>query len=243
MSLTRIDFSDLSALSDKPSQPPAEKDAPRRGPGRWILRILWTVLVLMALLVAPFVILIRVGVVGYQEWGLGTWPALGLGVIATALLLSIYAWLLARRVGSGRTVRKLFTRGAALLVAAYAAHALLYVASSNVKEETIRTEYQALHPLLRVAVSTVILVDRDAMITDAGRSLEDYARMGLPPNEASLHLPQQDGRVHALDLRTVGRAEWRNRAVTWALEAMGFATLRHVGTADHLHVSLRLPAG
>lgn len=35
--------------------------------------------------------------------------------------------------------------------------------------------------------------------------------------------------------------EWRNLAAELAFRAMGFHTLRHVGTADHLHVSLRLP--
>ena len=79
------------------------------------------------------------------------------------------------------------------------------------------------------------------VITDAGRSAEDYYAMGLPVNEASLHFEQEDGFVHALDLRTNGRPEWRNRAVEMAFWALGFHSLRHVGTADHLHLSLRLP--
>ncbi len=66
-------------------------------------------------------------------------------------------------------------------------------------------------------------------------------RAGLPANESSLHFRQDDGFVHALDLRTVNRPEWRNLAAELAFRAMGFRTLRHVGTADHLHVSLRSP--
>ena len=100
----------------------------------------------------------------------------------------------------------------------------------------------AIHPLLRVASSALILVDPASVITDAARTAEDYWLMGLAPNEASLHFEQEDGFVHALDLRTIGRAEWRNRAVEMAFWALGFHSLRHVGTADHLHVSLRLPA-
>jgi hypothetical protein len=65
--------------------------------------------------------------------------------------------------------------------------------------------------------------------------------MGLPPAEASLHFEQATGYVHALDLRTRGRPEWRNRAVELGFWALGFHSLRHVGTADHLHLSLRLP--
>lgn len=61
--------------------------------------------------------------------------------------------------------------------------------------------------------------------------------------EASLHFPQDDGWVHAVDLRTTGRPEWRNRALEMAFWVFGFHSLRHVGTADHLHVSLRLPGG
>ena len=99
--------------------------------------------------------------------------------------------------------------------------------------------HAALHPLLRLGASALILMDSDAVITDAGRTPDFYRRMGLPPNEASLHLEQESGFVHALDLRTIGRPEWRNRAAEIAFRAMGFHTLRHVGTADHLHVSLR----
>ena len=62
--------------------------------------------------------------------------------------------------------------------------------------------------------------------------------MGLPVNESSLHFEQANGYVHALDLRTQGRAVWKNTASIWWFKLLGFRTLRHVGTADHLHVSL-----
>jgi hypothetical protein len=52
---------------------------------------------------------------------------------------------------------------------------------------------------------------------------------------------QEDGYVHAMDLRTEGRTELRNRGIQLGFWLLGFSTLRHVGTADHLHVSLRLP--
>ena len=46
------------------------------------------------------------------------------------------------------------------------------------------------------------------------------------------------GHVYAVDIRTKGRKEWQNSLVRGYFRAMGFETLRHVGTADHLHVSL-----
>ena len=95
--------------------------------------------------------------------------------------------------------------------------------------------------LLSRGIGGTILADADAVMTDADRSPEFYARAGLPANESSLHFRQDDGFVHALDLRTINRPEWRNLAAELAFRAMGFHTLRHVGTADHLHVSLRLP--
>jgi hypothetical protein len=97
--------------------------------------------------------------------------------------------------------------------------------------------YTATHPLLRIAVSTLILVDRDAVITDLARTADDYPRMGLPIHPRSLHYRQEDGWVHAVDLRT--RGPLRSLLVEWYFRAMGFDTLRHVGTADHLHVALR----
>jgi len=41
-----------------------------------------------------------------------------------------------------------------------------------------------------------------------------------------------------VDLRT--RSPFRSVLVEWYFWAMGFATLRHTGTADHLHVQLVL---
>ena len=193
----------------------------------------------VVLAVLPFVLLIRGGVFAYHEWGLGTWPALVLSASATVLLVALYAWFVSRRIGARRGLKKLLTRGAAVIGAAYVAYSLIFVAGANVKSDEVRAEYSALHPLLRVAASALILVDPGAVITDAGRTPDFYQRLGLSPNETSLHFEQPTGFVHALDLRTNGRPEWRNRTAELAFRAMGFHSLRHVGTADHLHVSLR----
>jgi hypothetical protein len=197
-------------------------------------------LVVFALTVLPFVILIRGGVLLYLWWGLGTWPSLVLAAVATLWLLALYAIAAGRWIGARKEMRRLLARGAMGVGVAYVVYALVFVASANVGSSGVRAEYRSLHPLLRVASSSVFLVDEDAVITDAARSREDYAAMGLPELEASLHYRQADGYVHALDLRTNGRSWLRNLTVQIAFRALGFRVLRHVGTADHLHVSLPL---
>ncbi len=231
-----------------PPGPPVETRGDRKPPGggkprRRSLpaRLLRSTLLAVLLAVLPFVLLIRGGVFAYNAWGLGAWLSLGLSATATMLLLALYAWAVSRRIGAGEGLRKLLTRAAAALAAAYVTWSLVFIAGANVKSEEVRAEYVALHPLLRVAASAVFLADPGAVITDAGRTPDFYRRMGLSANETSLHFRQDDGFVHALDLRTFGRPEWRNQAVALAFRAMGFHALRHMGTADHLHVSLRTP--
>ena len=121
---------------------------------------------------------------------------------------------------------------------AYCGYALIYLSSGNAKSDRVRAYYTSLHPLLRVALSTWILVDRDLLITDLTRRPADYPAMGLPVSDGSLHYVQRDGYAHAVDLRTEGRSGVKNRVVQAYFWSMGFATLRHLGTADHLHVEL-----
>lgn len=96
-----------------------------------------------------------------------------------------------------------------------------------------------MHPILRVAISTVTIADGDLVITDIERIPSDYNTMGVPVNPNSMHYRQENtGYVHAVDLRTRNRGMIRNYMLQFSLEVMGFETLRHVGTTDHLHVSL-----
>ncbi len=242
MSDLRIDYSGLRPEVGEGERPEGVAGEGAGGVGSLGGRIAAWCAVAALLAVLPFALLIRGGVFAYRVWALGTWPSLVLSAAATALLLAAYAWIVGHRFGAGRGVRRVFTRAAAGVAIAYVGYALLFVASANVKSPEVRAEYAAVHPLLRVASSALILVDASSVITDAGRTEDDHWLMGLSPNEASLHFAQDNGYVHALDLRTAGRPEWRNRAVELAFWALGFHSLRHVGTADHPHVSLRLPA-
>jgi len=191
-------------------------------------------------LVLPFAVLVRVSVYLYSR-GLGNWAALGAAAVSVFALLLLYVVILRVRFQRKLSVPKLVRRGLVVVVAGYVGYALIYLSGANAKTEEIRSAYVALSPILRVATGTVLLADQEAVVTDVGRTRADYVAWGLAVNEASLHFEQDDGFVHAVDLRTQGRPEWRNGALLTYYRVMGFRTLRHVGTADHLHVSLPVP--
>lgn len=203
-----------------------------------MVRFSFLLLGLVVLTVLPFAVLVRVSVFLYAELDVQTWFALAGGVLATVLVVTIYSAAVSKKLTGKARVRVLAKRVAVPLVVAYCVYTLMYLSSVNAKSSEVREYYRSLHPLLRITVSTVILVDREIVITDAHRTPEDYAAMGLPPQMESLHYRQEDGFVHAMDLRTVGRPSWRNTVVDAYFRIAGFDTLRHVGTADHLHVAL-----
>jgi hypothetical protein len=211
----------------------------RLTPRRFLAR-----LALVPLLIAlPFAVLVRTATHLYSSTALPTWFALFGAAGLTLALLTLYgAWLAKKLTGRAR-LRTVALWLALPLVVAYCGHSLLYLSRVNAKTERVRAFYGDVHPLLRLGVSTLVLLDGDAVITDFGREPADYVSMGLPAAEASLHYRQADGWVHAMDLRTLGRSEVRNRLVEAYFRLLGFRTLRHVGTADHLHVSLPLRSG
>jgi hypothetical protein len=227
------EFAERAARRASPVSTPEPRPLRRVGSETGFL-----VLTVAALVALPFVLLVRGSVYLYAQRGLPSWLALVISGFATLVVITAYgAWLLRRFTGRARL--RFVARWVALpLLVGFCGHALLYLERTHAKDDTIRTEYRATHPLLRIALSTLVLANHDLVITDASRTPVDYLRMGLPVFDGTLHYPQRDGWVHAVDLRTKGR----NPAVNWLVEryfrAMGFCTLRHVGTADHLHVEL-----
>ncbi len=191
----------------------------------------------------PFLLLVRGSVWAYQGLQWGTWTSLSAGVFATLLLFLMYASWVWKRITGKRNVPKLLARGLIVLVVGYTGYGLLYLSAANAKTPEVKAYFTALHPMLRLSASTFLLFDREAVVTDTQRTAEDYLKMGLPVNETSLHFKLDDRYVHALDLRTQGRPEWKNKLTARYFSFMGFRTLRHVGTADHLHISLPLPTG
>lgn len=206
-----------------------------------LTRILLLPLKLVILAVLPFFLLIRASVFAFDSHDWSTWTSLALGIVMAGAVLTLYgAWFSKKLTGKAR-LKFIGTKVALPVAIAFSAYSLIYLSSTNAKTELVRQFYSSVHPILRVAVSTVILIDREIVVTDLQRTPEDYIRMGLPVRESSLHYPGPDGYVYAMDLRMIGRSKRRNQLVESYFRWMGFRTLRHVGTADHLHVALRPP--
>jgi hypothetical protein len=206
----------------------------RRQLARWLLRCLAA-----ALLVAlPFALLVRGALVASASWGWHAWLAVAFGALLAAFAVSALAWWTLRRVWIEPTFRTVATRVGLPLVIVFCSFSLLYLSGSNAKSAEIREAYPRLHPILRLAVGTVRLLDTGIVVTDIERGPTAYAAMRLPRPTRSFHYRQKDGTVHAIDLRTEGRGPLRNGLVRLYFELLGFETIRHVGTADHLHVRL-----
>lgn len=193
---------------------------------------------LLLCLLLPFVVLIRTSVLLYTGYGLNGWLALGAGVAATAVLLLCYLLFLNFIIRREVKLHRYIVRGVIVLVCIYCGYGLIYFSAMNAKNAEVSSYYHSLHPVLRVTLATTILADQSLIVTDMQRSPEDYEAMGLTVQERSLHYVQPSGYVHAVDIRTLGRAEWKNWLTNTMFKILGLSTIRHVGTADHLHVYL-----
>lgn len=215
-----------------------EEKAQKLSLKRKIIRLgLWALLFL-ALTIVPFFILIKTSIYLNVDQGLNEWVALMGGIGVTVFILLMYVTMLFRKVKNKKLLFRFGLGGVGALVGGFCLYGLLYLSSVNAKSDSVKEVYRSLHPILRVAVATTTLAENELVITDIKRTVEDYDKMGLPANQSSLHFAQEDGYVHAVDLRTKGHSEVRNFLLTNSLRLMGFKTLRHVGTADHLHVSI-----
>lgn len=196
------------------------------------------------LIVVPFIVLIRGSVFFHEYFQLGPYFSLALGGLLTFGILLLYVIVLYRRLfgpteltNKSMIVKAVF---ASLLLLLYTSYTLFYLSNGNAKTTDVRGEFLSLHPIVRVSVGTILLIDKGMLITGMSRTKEDYKKMGLKTLNNSLHYPQEDGYVHAMDLRTNGRSGFRNSLLKAYFYVMGFHTLRHTGTGDHLHVSLSI---
>lgn len=207
-------------------------------------RMLLQFLKVIGLLVLPFITLIRTAVYLHDTQAFGAWGSIFGGILASALLIFLYLAYLQRLLqgsaGNFRSMRRTYWI-ALSLVTVYCLPALFYLSATNAKYPEVREEFTSLHPVLRIGISTLIFVDKSLLLTDASRLPEDYRRMGLRTKNHSLHYTQSSGYAHAVDIRTRGHGGLRNTLITMYFKIMGFNTLRHVGTADHLHISISSP--
>jgi len=204
-------------------------------------KLIFFLIRLVLLLVLPFICLIRGAEWGHEYYQLSPWPAILMGMGITIFILILYfSFIYGRITGKLGNARSFKLRiGLALaLVIGYSTYAIVYLSDSNVKSPEVHQTYTSLHPILRLSISTVLFIDNSLIITDGKRQPEDYKKMGLRTKKQSLHYVQPNGYVHAVDIRTRGHSELRNRLLEYYFKLMGLNTLRHVGTADHLHISL-----
>lgn len=203
---------------------------------------IWSLVIffgIIGLIILPFYLLVRTSVYLNIEHEYSGWLALGGGMIVSMILLLAYLLFLFQKVKDRKRRFQFSLGGAGTMVFGFCLLSLFYLSGVNAKSDEIRDVYRSMHPILRVAISTATLADSDLVITDIERVLSDYGAMGLPVNPNSLHYKQEEtGYVHAIDLRTRDHSEIRNFLLQTSLKMMGFQTLRHVGTADHLHVEL-----
>lgn len=203
--------------------------------------IIFKIMRVILVIVLPFLLLIRGSILLHINYNLGAWISLAGGAVMTAVVLFLYMTFVYRRFtkkfgGKANLQRRSMFAGA--LVILYCGYGLFFISSDNVKNPDLRQEMSSLHPILRMGASTFILLDKKMIITDGSRVNEDYQKMGLKTANSSLHYRQEDSYAYALDLRTNGRNEFRNKMMAVYFQVLGLRTLRHVGTDDHLHVSL-----
>jgi len=206
------------------------------------LSLLFRLLKVILILILPFMALIRGAVYVHSHYHTGPYLSLAFGILFSVFVLVLYSFLVygpQDRTTGGPSIAfgtraKLF----GFVVVGFCIHGLFFMSSENMSSSKLDKSIRQLHPIIRIAVSTIVVMDRDLIITDGSRTPEDYQKMGLPTKKTSLHYRQKDGYAYALDLRTNRRSAVRNQLVRSYFWLMGFRTLRHVGTDDHLHVSL-----
>ena len=219
---------------------PATKQEPKKKKRKPIRSFFGWLFLTLGVLTIPFITLIRSSLIFYEQYELTGWMALLSGAGVTILAFMIGLLLLFRKVKNKKALWGWTWKGASVMVIGFCLYGLLYISESNTKSDSVRSVYSSLHPIMRVTIATVTLADQDLIITDISRTPEDYRKMGLTPRQQSQHYEQEDGFVHAIDLRTIGQSETRNRLLKLTFDLLGFKTLRHVGTADHLHIALPL---
>ena len=207
--------------------------------------ILGFLLQLGIMVLLPFFILIRGSVFFYQQWNWHFIPSLLLAMGILFVILLIYVAMVWDAIFGANKISRKSLKGkvgfVSVMILLFTGYTVFNLSSGHAKSEEVRKEYRSLHPFLRISVGTIVLVDESLLITDLSRQKEDYRKMGLKSKRNSLHYKQKTGFVHAMDLRTKGRSSLQNALMQNYFRLMGFRTLRHVGTADHLHVSLSIP--
>ncbi len=218
-------------------EPSTTESGKRRGKGfpRTVAKVIAWTAAFPFLAILPFLVVLRISVLAYQENTDDGWQALVIGILAALLLVCAYIAVFMWTFGLRRRLFMPLMNACLTVMLCYSGYALFHLAVSNAKTEEIRSYYTSLHPFLRVAVKNLTIIDDDLVLTDVQRTRADYRAMGLPPREYSLHFRQPSGFVHAVDIRTAGRPKVTNLLVELYFIMMGFQTI-----CRDLHVALPL---
>ena len=193
------------------------------------------------IIVLPFVLLVRGSVYLHITYGQHAYISLLGGILLTSLLLATYVYYFKARISRNYKDMVGFKNSLRISLLAgicYSTYGLFFLPLIHFQSPHLKKEIRQVHPLMRIAVSVIVLVDKELIITDASRTPADYREMGLPVKEKSLHYRQKDGFAYAIDIHTRSR-NWRsNLLVKSYFRLMGFKVLRHGGTGDHFHISL-----
>ena len=195
----------------------------------------------LILVLLPFIVLIRGAVFFHIQYHWKPWSAIIGGILFSTLIWFGYFVVTYVYIYGVQWRRRILAIGFVvplLMVLLYVVPGLQKLPANHAKYTTVKATYTNLHPILRLGLSSILWIDKDLLVTDAQRLPDDYERMGLAKKHYSLHFEQSNGFVHAIDIRVNGRSSLRNYLIQTYFNLMGFNTLRHVGTADHLHISL-----
>jgi hypothetical protein len=205
---------------------------------RWVRRITISISLSMISIIGSIIFFPRFCVYFFHQ-SYGAYPSILLAA-GSVLFSLLFLYFLIQFILIRKFIWSTKVNGALILIiCGYLLYGLLFLNNANIKDASIKETYLNLHPILRIGLTTAILADTDLIVTNTQRTKQDYKKWGLSPREQSLHYIQEEtGFVHAVDLRTKGRSAFRNKVVELGFKIMGFNTLRHVGTADHLHISL-----
>ena len=205
------------------------------------MSLIFQILKTIILLTLPFLLLLKGAIYIHVHYAFSPWVCILLGILLTTLILFVYFSFAYGKISGrfgGEDVIKRRAMIALIVVLAYCGHGIFYLSGNHFKNTALKKEISKIHPILRLSVSTLSHLDKNLIITDTNRLPEDYKKMGLKTKKHSLHYKQSSGYSHALDLRTKNRSEFKNKLVEYYFWSLGLNTLRHHGTADHLHISL-----
>lgn len=209
---------------------------------RTFITALWWLIGVVPFAFFCFILMLRGSISLYYAHGFNVWLTLAIFSFLALILLLIYMLVAVRKIWGRWLLSYTLLKGKSIVALLILLGCYVYVwnqfSDGHAKSPLVYGEAHQLHPFLTLSVSTFLIVDRGLVVTDIARMPDDYAAMGLRTNDRSLHFAQEDGYVYAVDIRTNGRSEIRNALVKAFFYAMGFNTIRHTGSADHLHISL-----